>query len=436
MAHGIGSFWFPEFSALGFAHNVPFHEHPPLVFGIQALFFKLLGDSIYVERFYSFLSACLTAFMISKIWKLNTVDYAHLKKMSWLPILLWIIVPVGYWSFQNNMMENTMGVFTLLSVYFALKSCYVTKRDYLNVLLAGIFIFLASFSKGPPGLFPIGVIALAWVVNRDRPLSRVILHTAILILVPAAIYALITLDPDAFKSLSAYFNDRLLGRIASAHTADSRFFIIQRLGMELIPAMALCGIMLAVYKFNSIKQRLERAYKNRIIMFILIGCMASIPLALSLVQKGFYFTPSLPYFAIGLALLIAPGLEVLISKIALESKGFKLFKLLTGMVLISVFIISALQIGKTSRNADQMQDIYLLGEVIPAHSTVNIDKAMWNRWDLQCQLIRHFNISLDPSEQIHEYYLLDKSLKPDIEDGYVKLDLPTKKYSLYQRKVY
>jgi 4-amino-4-deoxy-L-arabinose transferase-like glycosyltransferase len=43
LANGIGTFWFPSFSY----HNLAgikdsFHEQPPLVFGIQALFFKIL----------------------------------------------------------------------------------------------------------------------------------------------------------------------------------------------------------------------------------------------------------------------------------------------------------------------------------------------------------------------------------------------------------
>ncbi|MEO1627822.1 MAG: hypothetical protein AAFV25_21920, partial [Bacteroidota bacterium] len=34
LAQGQGSFWHPHFSALIFSE---FHEHPPLVFGLQAL---------------------------------------------------------------------------------------------------------------------------------------------------------------------------------------------------------------------------------------------------------------------------------------------------------------------------------------------------------------------------------------------------------------
>ena len=52
LSMGIGTFWFPQFSVRNIANLPSFHEQPPLVFGIQALFYKLLGDSMYVERLY------------------------------------------------------------------------------------------------------------------------------------------------------------------------------------------------------------------------------------------------------------------------------------------------------------------------------------------------------------------------------------------------
>src|SRR3954468_4463643 len=61
LSQGIGTFWFPQFSLQNVAGLKSFHEQPPLVFGIQAIFFKIFGDSLYVERFYTFLMLCITA---------------------------------------------------------------------------------------------------------------------------------------------------------------------------------------------------------------------------------------------------------------------------------------------------------------------------------------------------------------------------------------
>lgn len=109
LSMGIGTFWFPQFSLHNVAGLSSFHEQPPLVFGIQALYFKVLGDSMYVERFYTLLSMCITAFLIVLIWKEVFKDNIKLNAFAWMPILLWIIVPVCFWSYSNNMHEKHHG---------------------------------------------------------------------------------------------------------------------------------------------------------------------------------------------------------------------------------------------------------------------------------------------------------------------------------------
>ena len=47
MACGLGSFWSPSYTqTIGHV----FHSHPPLAFGLEALFFKVLGDHWWVEK--------------------------------------------------------------------------------------------------------------------------------------------------------------------------------------------------------------------------------------------------------------------------------------------------------------------------------------------------------------------------------------------------
>jgi hypothetical protein len=45
LAHGYGTFWMPHYTQ---TKDAVFHGHPPLVFGIQSFFFRVLGDSLYV----------------------------------------------------------------------------------------------------------------------------------------------------------------------------------------------------------------------------------------------------------------------------------------------------------------------------------------------------------------------------------------------------
>lgn len=158
LSMGIGSFWFPEFSpSYRCAGLSTFQEHPPLVFGIQSVFFKIFGDSMYVERFYTFLIMCISAFLINLLWKEIFKNEGKLKNTGWLPLILWITIPVCFWSYSNNMQENTMGVFTLCAVLFIYKVIQSPQNKTGTSLLAGFFVFLAIMSKGVPGFFPINL---------------------------------------------------------------------------------------------------------------------------------------------------------------------------------------------------------------------------------------------------------------------------------------
>ena len=69
LANGLGSFWHLHFTDISYPI---FYEHPPLAMGIQSVFFYVFGSSIYVERFYSFLTFIVTAYIIHIIWgKIN-----------------------------------------------------------------------------------------------------------------------------------------------------------------------------------------------------------------------------------------------------------------------------------------------------------------------------------------------------------------------------
>ena len=70
LSEGRGSFWSPSYTATIYPQ---FHEHPPLGFWLQSLWFRVLGDHGYVERAYALAAAAGTAWLIAVIWRrLNT----------------------------------------------------------------------------------------------------------------------------------------------------------------------------------------------------------------------------------------------------------------------------------------------------------------------------------------------------------------------------
>jgi len=431
LANGIGSFWFLQYSALNLEGIPSFHEQLPLVFGIQALFFKLLGNSLYVERFYTFLMIILNIFLILKIWKIIFKDNNNYSRLGWLPVFFWIIIPLTFWSYRYNMLENTVSVFVLSSVLLSLKAVQ-SKRGLFFWIMSGLFIFFASFSKGVPGLFPVIFPLLYWLTTKKISFKKSIFYSFILVCIPTIIYLILIAFPESRDSLSIYFFERLLGRTTSMPTTDYHAEIIVRLLMELIPVLIIVVLVL-LSRFRSIKATLSEN-TGYFLLFFGLGISGTFPLALTLVQKGFYMIPAFPFFAIAFGVLITPILSNHINKINIKSKPFKGLTYFSLFILLGVFIVTFALRNDIEREKEVITDVYKTGEEVPQLSIVTVPDEMYYQYDfiLQGYLVRYFNISISPYEEYH-YYLKEKTLDVMVPDHYKKVELPLTKYELYKK---
>jgi 4-amino-4-deoxy-L-arabinose transferase-like glycosyltransferase len=435
-AHGFGNFWFPQFSKLNLnitgIHS--FHEQPPLVFGIQSVFFRIFGDSMYVERFYVFLTTCITAWLIHVLWRNIFKSKEEIKKLSWLPIFLWITVPTVFWGASNNVNENTMGIFTLASVLFSFLVCQKEKRIILYWILSGVFILLATLSKGFPGFFPLCVPFLFWLITRKISFKKAMTGTIILTLVPLLIYALLFQIGPSRESLSIYLFKRALQRISEAPTTSNRFQSLESLFMDLIPVLGLLIIFIIIAKWKKVRYQFI-SDKKTILFFMLVGLAGSAPLMLTMVQKAFYLLPCYPFFGIGFGLLIAPFVLHLQSRISLPVKGFRVFTAISILLLCGAIGAVAALKGRTGREADILHDTRIISTIVPEHATVAItSNAFYMDWELQCYLMRYYSISCDfKSPTPYEYLIIDKNEKPDHDlSPYEKLNQGLERYDLYR----
>ncbi len=427
LADGIGNFWFPHFSKT--LHTF-FHEQPPLTFGIQAIFFKILGDSIYVERFYSFLTACISGYFITLIWKEVFHNETELKKLSWLPFFYWIIIPVCFWAYSNNMEENTMGIFTLFSSYLIIKGLNSKYNIIIYLIFSGLLIFLGTLCKGFPGLFPIVIVGIYWIIYRKFPFLKMLGYSLILVLVPALLYFIILFNDKIYESLSVYLFGRVINSIQSVSNVNTRFYIIQKLCMELLPVIIMNIILFIVFKLNAVNFDKIKSYIKPALLFILIGISASFPLIVTREQRGFYLLPSLPFYAIGIAIIVAPGINELIKKINTDKFSFKIYKIISVVLLVSVITFSIFQTGKIKRDKDKIHDIHLIGKVVHKGSIIGIEPCLRSDWSLHGYFVRHYYISLGIGQ--YNYFLKEKYSKTSVDKEYKKIPLESKKYDLYK----
>ncbi len=432
LAEGRGTFWNPHLTET--LYNT-FHEHPPLVFGIQSLFFRIFGDHLLVERFYSLLTAIITGCFITLIWKEIFKQKTELASLSWLPFLFWIIIPLTHWSYRNNMLENTMGVFTIVAVFVFIKGLSSNRKIFLHLTLAGFLILLGFLCKGFVALFPLAVVALYWLIFKNTSFSKMTVYSLMLCFVVLLLLSLILLDAEAHQSLLKYLDGQVVRSLKGERgLVGERYHIIQTLFTELLPVMILTTIMLIPAKLRKINMSGIGIHKKWMLLLFGIGVSASFPIMISAKQLGFYAVPSFPYFAIGFAIIAAPDLNELLQRANPENKWFRMCMWASSILLIFVIAFSMLQVGKIGRDHDKLRDIYTIGRILPRDSIISICPSMRGDWSLHGYFARYFNISLDHTEKEYKYYLTDKSCDGSLSEEYSKIELPTNIYNLYRIK--
>lgn len=430
MANGLGSFWFPYYSKLGHEGLRGFHEDPPLVFGIQSLFFKVIGDGMYTERIYVLCALVITAVLIVAVWRKAT-DEATERSSGWLPLLLWITTPLVFWSFSNNMIENTMGIFVLLSVFFYLASLEKNSKQSFLLLLSGISIFLASFSKGIPGLFTLTVPFLYWLCTKRISFPRMCAHLLALFLTVTVIYTVLLFFPEPRECLSLYFFKRALVRIQNNPTVDSHFSIIFRLFSELLPIFVLVSLIY-LFCFLKTKYRIERERFRTALFFLFIGLAGTAPLMLTKVQRGFYLVPAIPFFAIGFSLFAAQPVTALSARLS-QTKWQKYLSAAGALFLIAALGVTFSLAGKVRRDRELLHDIYTIGTQIKRSAIIGVPREDWNEFSFGAYFLRYFDINiLDGNSS--PYYVIPKSFPQSLPAGFEKISLPTMKYDLYAKR--
>jgi 4-amino-4-deoxy-L-arabinose transferase-like glycosyltransferase len=432
LAEGKGTFWFPFLSETWNKQGANyFLEQPPLMYALQAPFFAVLGDGMYTERIYILLTLCITAFLVVRTWQY--IAPAPFRKYGWLPLLFWISIPLMSWTYRQNMQENTMVIFTTASIYFGVRSIHEPRRNVLYAVLTGVFIFLASFTKGIPGFFPLVTAFMAFLSTREIKFTRMVFLSAIYLLVPVVVYTLLFISGEnAASSLEFYVRSRLLQRVASAPVVDSHFYMLGRLATELLPAIALL-LLLYIGRGKSVSGRfLHRKTGRKALFFFLLGLSGALPLMITLVQRGFYMSISFPAFGLAFALLAVPHVDKLAARI--PGGRVPVLNSVTAVMVLSGIVLTILLAGKPGRSRELLADVYVLGEILAPEQRISCDGASYHNWPFQFYMLRYNEVYLEKSNRTLSYYIVEKGGSPHVPERYEKVSTRTVRYDLYLKK--
>jgi 4-amino-4-deoxy-L-arabinose transferase-like glycosyltransferase len=428
LANGIGTFWQPHMTET----LLPvFINHPPLAFGLESIFFRIFGDSRYIERFYSLLAIILTGLIIVSIWK----SFGKKSSTGWLPVFLWIALPSVTWASVNNMLENTMGIFICLSVLFYIKSQKTNRMPLL--FLSGLMLSFGFLTKGFVTFFPLAFPFFFWLFSRKTTFWSVVTDTLIILISSVLplilLYFLVAEARDVLPKYLAITFDL----VVNSATKDSRFYIVYKLIMELLPLFGIILVFLLFcwrkkLPFNQLNSNLRVA-----VPFFFLGLSGVLPIMITRVQSGYYLLTSLPFFAISLGLIVNPLVETVLERINYKTFGYKLFKSCGIAVFLSGIILSIYYSGQISREQNKIKDMRVIIAEVPENSTINILPDMYSDWSLHGYYGRYKNISLDADlNRKHEYLLIKNSLYSDtIKKRFEKIELNTNEFELFKRRL-
>ncbi len=418
MAIGVGSFWMPQFSDTIFFH---FYEHPPLQFGLQAVLFKILGDNILVERLYSLATGLTALFLIRKLWIIETKSV----KFSWLPMIVWVIIPLVWWTYSNNMLENTMTVMVLFSLIFSTLS--KSKNRILYILLSALSLFAAFLTKGFTGLFPFGYFFFSWLILKDISFKRFLSDTTMLIFAFLILNILtFGLYEPAKSFITHYFDIQVVNSLKSVQTVSTRFAILGWLLNNILPHVALIAVLFFITKIKKKSIPITKATLRNFLFWAAIGLSGTIPMMISLKQRDFYLVSTLPAYSVMFAYLLLPFL----SNVNLKFNTKKILKITTLVFVIAGIFMPIYFSGKINRDKVMVSDIKTICNQLPEKTKCNICPDLKSNWSLYAYFQRYGKISLEISNE-NTWYISDNMCFT--ADKFEKQDNGNLKYKLYKK---
>lgn len=392
MAVGMGSFWNPFYTQ---TIGPVFHSHPPLAFGLEALFFKLLGDHLWVEKLYSVLTFLLSGLLIALIWKRTTNNI----RWAWLPLLFWIAMPLVTWSATNNLLENTMSVFVMLSVYLMIVS--YQRNSKLWLFLAGIALFAAFLSKGFTGLFPLVFPIIYCIFDDKRRWIQGPIDTLLLMVTVAVLSGVMFLFfPPSFAYLKDYINLQVIGGGLHEATVSTRFYIVFSLLLQLIAPLVIFSIILIMSKIiNKDKHKVFEFApdKKHFFSFLILGLMGVLPIMLSVKQRDFYMLAALPFFALAFGHLSLSMVNMMLLEIRPKTRNWMMIA--SSVVLLVGMVLNISHIGKYGRDEALIEEVKNRMAEADGENIIEITPEEYTQWAKHAYYMRYGKISLNPNEQ-------------------------------------
>ena len=430
-AEGYGTLWDMRFSDTFF---YSMHEQPPLMFVLEGALFRLFGNTIYTERIYCVLAAIANSIVLIQCWRIWRSSSPREPDTVWLPLFLWIIMPVTFYAFTNNLEECTMTFFVLLALRSILKALFVSPVRNLHWLMAGLWLLAAGLTKGIQGMFLLSAPFWAWVFLKNGTGLTLLKRSALIAAIPIVFVIIAWITPVMHESFDAYFTSRF-GKTFAGITANttSRLHILFELLIDTLPVVAVVALLLfAGRKTPGLRTAF---HQNTRMMFFLLACGFSgiLPLMITLEQRGFYLVTALPIIAMACAIPVLP-VAARLTHFLTTHKTVKVVVTAFGALVIAGSLVATFVLaGQPKRDADKIAALHEIAQLTGDHLTIRSTNALNADWGFLTYGQRYHYLSFTEQDRPElQWYITEKGFIP--EGNYQEVPLKTQVYSLFSRQ--
>jgi len=428
LAEGRGSFWSPSYTATLYPQ---FHEHPPLGFWLQSLWFRVFGDHLFVERLYAVAVALGTAGLIAAIWRRLHADVdrptagsdgpaeaGHVRHdiaergLDWLPVVLWIAVPVVSWAIVGNLLETTVALFTTGAILAALNASSNTGGGGAATgwtILSGLCIVAAVLTKGPVGFFPLVLpIAFLWLAEGRQAWRAILVQSALQWMTVAACAWLVWTSGTARASLTDYANQQVMAALAGSREVSGSSVTILKTLMQGV-VLPMTGVAVLAFIGSGRFVVPAPAVQRRALLFLAVGLSGTLPILASAKQAGHYLVPAVPLYAIAAALVVGPTVAAVVHRSAAKPWRVAINIAITLLILGTVGGSLSAAVG---RDRDRLADLDAMASTVPRTQTIGLCPESNDDWGLHAWFQRRFQVSLDAGEGRRRDWFLQTARGP------------------------
>lgn len=400
MAAGVGWAWDPFLSPVMHPH---FKEHPALFFVCQSLWFRVFGDQPWVEKAYGLFLLLASLPLLTQAWRLTRPAGTDTRS-GWMPLCLWVAMPLWPWIWRNGMIECQIIVLALGAAVCLLEA---RARDGARALpwhaAAGALMAASALTKGPFGLFPLTMPVMFALVG-VWPWRRALRDTAGLVIAFAVCFGLAMAVTPIRGQFLGYVDQQLLASLSGKRhgSPGERVRMLVGLASQLAPAAAVAAIALIV-----VRRRGAQTPWRSLAAWALVGAAGSLPLLVVTRYSTHYLATSLPFYALGLAMPVAVAVESLAGARPWAARRQRWAPIVGLIAIVAAGATSVALAGRVFRDKREHAAIAAIAPVVGGDTGIGADAAFSTNFQLHHHLYREHWIVLDytATRLGHRFYL-------------------------------